>query len=211
MKKIILAILTLSIFAIGADKPTHYINNKWRVCDEMTYDVKGNLVHQRYNWGGEFWHEYDSMNNLQRTLTGDSSIILYDYTYDEQNRVIEHLTYRGDESWTVYDEKGNAIYSKDRDRGISDTRELWNEYDERGQIIHSLRGTGYEFWCEYEYDRYSNPTRDSFIDSDNTIDTLYSYYEYFTSDGKKLTATYDYNRKNPYHIKPFGTVLRCKK
>lgn len=210
MKNIIIAILMLSIFAIAFDsKPTHYINNKWRVCDEKTYDAKGNLVHQRYNLGDEYWHEYDSMNNLQRTLIGDSSIILYDYTYDEQNRVIEHSTYRGDESWTVYDEKGNAIYLKDL--GISDTSELWNEYDERGQIIHSLRRTDYEDWSEYEYDRYSNPTRVSFIDSDDTIDTLYSYYEYFTSDGKKLTATYDYNRKNPYHIKPFGTVLRCKK
>ncbi len=210
MKKIILAILTLSIFAIGADKPTHYINNKWRVCDENTYDAKGNLVHQRYNWGGELWYEYDSTGNLTRSTDGAHLFVSYYYIYNEQNHMIRHSTLNDNDSifeswWCEYDDKGNYIYEKSYDR------ETWFEYDEKGQIIHKRINDSYESLSWYEYDRYSNPTRRSFIVIDDVLDTISSHYEYFTSDGKKLKATYGYNKKNPYHVKPVGTVLRCKK
>lgn len=211
MKKIILAILTLSIFAIGADRPTHYINNKWRVCDEQTYDTKGNMIHKRAFWGDELWYEYDSTGNLTRStdVVHLFESYSYYYTYNERNHMIVHSLNDNDslESWFEYDDKGNIIYEK-----IGDS-ESWFEYDEKGQRIHTRINDSYESLCWYEYDHYSNPTRKSFIVIDDVLDTISSpyEYEYFTSDGKKLKATYDYNKKNPYHVKPVGTVLRCKK
>lgn len=198
MKKIILAILTLSIFVIGADKPTHYINNKWRVCDEQTYDTKGNMIHERASWGGELWHEYDSTGNLTRSTDGDHLFESYYYTYNERNHMIAHSTLNDNDS----------IF------------ESWFEYDDKGQRIHTRTNDSYDSLCWYEYDHYSNPTREScivtnksFIVRDDVLDTIspHPHYEYFTSDGKKLKATYYYNKKNPYHVKPVGTVLRCEK
>lgn len=209
MNKIIIAILTFNIFAIGADHPTHYINNKWRICDEHTYDNQGNLIKEKYYWGFAYRNEYDSTNILQRSIdiSDDFDVIYeYDYTFNEQNHVIQHAkcinSDECDEWWSEYDEKGNMIHE------ISDTRERWIEYDDKGSMIHMQVNRDDEDWYEYKYDKYSNPILVKTYNS-KFSDTTYYNYEYFTSDGKRLKATYDYNKKNPYHIKPNGTVLKC--
>ena len=207
MNKIIIAVLTFSIFAIGADKPTHYINNKWRVCDEHTYDKQGNLIKENFSWGFAYRYEYDSTNNLQRSIGNNDWYVWYDYTYNEQYHVIQHAecsTSYECEWWSEYDEKGNLIHE------IDNREESWREYDKKGNTIHRWDDRGFESWYEYKYDNYSNPILElSYSNVDN--DTTYSHYEYLTYDGKKLKATYDYNKKNPYHIKPVGTVLKCRK
>ena len=187
MNKIIITILTLSIFAICADKPTHYINNKWRICDEHTYDNQGNLIKVKSSWGFAYRNEYDSTNILQSSI--DISDVFeviyeYDYTFNEQNHVIQHA---------------KCINSDECD-------EWWREYDDKGSMIHIQVNRDYEDWYEYKYDNYSNPIREYDLVTRET-----TYYEYFTFDGKKLKATYDYKKKNPYHIKPVGTVLKCIK
>ena len=208
MNKIIVAILTLSIFAICADKPTHYINNRWRICDELTYDNQGNLIKENLNWGFAYRYEYDSTNNLQRQvdIDNDNWYVIYDYTYNEQNHIIQHwkCNYPYEcEGWSEYDKNGNLIHE------ISRSGETWREYDEKGNTIHLWDNIS-ESWYKYKYDKYSNPILQKVYNSKFT-DTTYYHYEYFTSDGNRLKATYDYNKKNPYHIKPNGTVLKCRK
>ena len=83
MKKIIITLLLISTFAIGADKPTHYFEGKWYQCIEVfiteprlpkcsgrskaecaDYDAKGNKIHRRWSDGDEWWSDYDSKGNM---------------------------------------------------------------------------------------------------------------------------------------------------
>ena len=136
------------------------------------------MIKEKYYWGFAYRNEYDSTNILQRSIdiSDDFDVIYeYDYTFNEQNHVIQHAKcINSDEWWSEYDEKGNMIHE------ISDTRERWIEYDDKGSMIHMQVNRDYEDWYEYNY---SNPILEKTYNSKFT-DTIY-----YTSH--LIKATYD--------------------
>ena len=105
MKKIIITLLLISAFAIGAQNPTHYFEGKWYKCYEndielvveklpkcsttngvcADYDSKGNKIHVRDSDGYEWWYDYDSKGNEIHYKDTDGVELWYKWFFDEKN------------------------------------------------------------------------------------------------------------------------------
>lgn len=107
------------------------------------------MIKEKYYWGFAYRNEYDSTNILQRAvdIDNDNWYVIYDYTFNEQNHVIQHA---------------KCINSDECD-------EWWSEYDEKGNMIHIQVNRDYEDWYEYNY---SNTILEKTYNSKFT-DTIY--------------------------------------
>lgn len=134
MKKIIITLLLM----VG------YINGKWRVCDENTYDANGNIIRRKYKDGRETLFEYDSKGNEIHIKSSWDSEMWYEYDVDGElireimfkNGTMSYHTYDNYDNNVVtedqepfkveYNSKGNRVYEKDVDANEKN-HEWWFE------------------------------------------------------------------------------------
>ena len=109
IKSIIIVIMMFACFYMAIDKPTHYFEGKWYVCEMYGYDAKGNEIHYKNSNDYEVWREYDAKGNEIHFKDSDGFEVWYEY--DAKGKMI-HYKSNGTEAWYKYffDKKNNIKY-----------------------------------------------------------------------------------------------------
>lgn len=233
MKDFIVAavtILLVSIFAIWIhiviNTPVRNIDKE--SCDVKIYNNEGNVIYEKDNLF-EKWYEYDDKGNMIHVKQNSSEEWFASeewYEYNDKGNVVHIKDSKNREWWFNYryDDRGRVTRKENKYGAI-----YLYEYDDESNIVRENMDDDWEYIYEYDGRRNKIFKKERYITENNVLSPeLYKYdsygniikriwddgtsfsYEYFTADEKELKSTYDYDKKNPYHIRPLGTVLKCK-
>jgi YD repeat-containing protein len=134
------------------------------------YDNNGNLIHERFVNGFEYWREFDQNNKMTHYRNSISDI----------------------QWWIEYDTNGNEIHFKN-----SDGYEYWQEYDNTNHMIRYRNTDGVERWYDEKGDvRESGPTQENtkhikeYDAAGNLIHERNYFFEYWREIDEKNNLIY---------------------